>query len=156
AIGNINAKASFVVIDSHLDVAEPSLVLEALQTNDGKPHRGMIFAAQGAPGMRALDSNDYSRALSGAILTPLIDASQAFKQVQLKTAEATKGKQVPWFEDRLASQFYFTPQYSGDRPAKSASALDREAMTPELATRLELAMWEAVNNATDPRLYLAY
>jgi uncharacterized caspase-like protein len=156
AIGAVNAKASFVVIDSHLEVAEPSLVVEALQTKDRKPHHGMIFAAQGAPGMPALDSNDYSRNLSGAILTPLIDASQAIKQIQLKTAEATKGKQVPWFEDRLASKFYFVPQRLDQRHSKGAASTTGTAMTPELALRLELAMWEAVNNTTDPRLYLAY
>ena len=108
-VGRLASKASFVVIDSHLDVAEPTLVQDSLSRAKGaKPHPGLILAAQGRPGMPAADSNDFSKALAGALLTPGLSASEVFKQVQVKVAEVTNGRQVPWFEDQLLSVFRFT------------------------------------------------
>ena len=90
AIGKLNAQASFVVIDSHLDVTEPALLNEALRSRPaGGPHNGMMLVAQGRPGMQAADTNDFSRALAGALQTPGLDAVAVFKQVQVKVAEVT-------------------------------------------------------------------
>lgn len=161
-IGRLRSKASFVVIDSHLDVAEPTLVQEVLSKKDGgEPHRGLILAAQGRPGMPAADSNDFSKALAGGILTPGLSATEVFKQVQVKVAEVTNGKQVPWFEDQLLTPFQFrehSPPVTRSERADTPPlpGIQTAALPADLEVRVEVAMWEGIVNSTDARLYQAY
>ena len=168
-IGRQRAKASFVVIDSHLDIAEPALIADGTgKPPAGQSHRGIILSAQGRPGMPAWDSNDYSKALSGAILTPGLTASEVFKQVQVKVAEVTNGKNVPWVEDRLLSTFHFTPlptETPGAAPAPRTERADVQlpqlydttsVLAGDLPQRVEDALWDAVVNTPDARLYQAY
>jgi uncharacterized caspase-like protein len=153
SIGAINTKASFVIIDSHLDVAEPALIEDAIQpAGRSSQKHGMMLVAQGRPGLRAADSNDFSKALAGALLTPGLDAQSVFKQVQLKVAEVTNGKQVPWIEDRLLTSFSFS-----DRSATSVRTPTRATeLNSDERERIEIALWNAVKDATDPRFFRAY
>jgi len=161
-VERVNSKASFVVIDSHLDVAEPTLVQDVFHKKDsGEPHRGLILAAQGRPGMPAADSNDFSKALAGAILTPGLSATEVFKQVQVKVAEVTNGKQVPWFEDQLLTPFRFSDYPQAIPKSERAEiqplpVMQTVALTSDLEARVEVAMWEGILNTTDSRLYQAY
>jgi hypothetical protein len=77
-IASLETKASFVVVDSHLDVAEPAIVAGSLSGNGSKKTRGgLMFVTQGRPGLQAADSNDFSNALAGALLTPGLERLQA-------------------------------------------------------------------------------
>lgn len=106
-IAALEAKASFILVDSHLDVAESAIIGEIPKKEQG----GLMFVTQGRPGLPAADSNDFSNALAGALQTPGLDAQGVFKQVQVQVAEKTNGEQVPWIEDRLLTKFYFLPPH---------------------------------------------
>ena len=95
-VAGLTTKASFVVIDSHLDRDEPGLF---------RP--GLLFATQGRPGLNAADSNNFSLALSAALLTPGLDADGIFSQARVKVAEVTAGRQVPFFVNNLPGNFSF-------------------------------------------------
>lgn len=157
AIGELNAQASFVVIDSHLDVTEPALLNEALRSRPaGSPHNGMILVAQGRPGMQAADTNDFSRALAGALQTPGLDAVAVFKQVQVKVAEVTNGRQVPWIEDRLLRSFRFSEELQPHQNFLGGANASDTAVSREVGERLDLALWDAVKDSGDSRMLQAY
>lgn len=161
-IGRLEAKASFVVIDSHLDVAEPSLATDVLRQRwQGRAHPGLVIAAQGRPGMPAMDSNDFSRALAGALLTPGLTSAEVFTQVQVKVAEDSNGRQVPWYENHLSQMFRFLeipqPRAPDARPvAPPPSPLQRAVLPQDLDEKVDAAMWKAVANSTSLELFQAY
>ena len=161
-VGRLASKASFVVIDSHLDIAEPTLIQDSLgRAKSDKPHPGLILAAQGRPGMPAADSNDFSKALAGALLTPGLSASEVFKQVQVKVAEVTNGRQVPWFEDQLLTIFRFTepqpPAPKGEPAVPTGKpGITRASLGADIEAKLEDALWAGVVNTMDPTHYREY
>jgi uncharacterized caspase-like protein len=153
AIGTLDTEASFVVIDSHLDVAEPALLEEALRPDGtNNPRHGMMLVARGRPGISAADNNDFSKALAGALLTPGLDAQGVFKQVQVQVAEVTNGKQVPWIEDRLLTKYHFLSPTG----LPTATDLKPGTLTPEDRQLAELAFWKAIKDSTDPQLLRSY
>lgn len=162
-IGRLEAKASFVVIDSHLDVAEPTLAADVLrQRPHGRAHPGLVIAAQGRPGMPAADSNDFSRALAGALLTPGLTSAEVFTQVQVKVAEDSNGRQVPWYENHLSSVYRFVdppaprPSDQQRTDAPTPSPLQRAVLPEDVDAKVDAALWKAVANSTVPEFYHFY
>lgn len=98
ALRTTQARANFVVIDSHLETVEPALL---------EQNPSLMFMARGRPGLGAFDNNDFSKALANALLTPGLDALRAFKKVQVEMTELTNGKQVPWIGNNIQEPFYF-------------------------------------------------
>ncbi len=149
-LGALETKASFVVIDSHLDVAEPSLMDEK---TIGKPKGGgMLLLTQGRPGLSAADSNDFSTALAGALLTPGLEIQDAMRQVQVQVAEKTNGKQVPWFESRMVGKFWMLPAKGGTPEPIPIVA----PSLPEDRDQVERLLWRAIRNSSDPGQYENY
>ncbi len=149
-LGALETKASFVVIDSHLDVAEPSLMDER---TIGKPKGGgMLLLTQGRPGLQAADSNDFSTALAGALLTPGLEIQDAMRQVQVQVAEKTNGKQVPWFESRMVRKYWMLP---GRGSAPEPIPIVAPAL-PEDRDQVERLLWRAIRNSTDAAQYESY
>jgi uncharacterized caspase-like protein len=130
----LDTKARFVVVDSHLDRNEPSL-FEA----------GQLLATQGRPGMNAADSNNYSLALSAALQTPGLDAESVFRQVQVKVAEVTNGRQVPFFANKLKGTFKFDRMSADVQDVRRAE--DRW---------LEEPLWMSVRDSKDNQLLHVY
>jgi hypothetical protein len=93
-LASLQTKARFVVIDSHLDREEPAL-----------SGPGQLFATQGRPNSSAADSNNYSLALSGALLTPGITVDDMFQRVAQGVSALTGGKQSPYFDNRIDKNF---------------------------------------------------
>lgn len=105
-------RASFVVIDSHLETDEPALL---------EGNTALMLLTRGRPGLQAADNNDFSKALAKGLLTPGLDALAMFKQVQVELTELTNGKQVPWIGDRLRAPYYFQPHRAASaQPAEKA------------------------------------
>lgn len=153
SIGLLDTKASFVVIDSHLDVAEPALFENSSSPDvTNIPRHGMMLVARGRPGIQAADNNDFSKALAGALLTPGLDAQGVFKQVQVQVAEMTNGKQVPWIEDRLLTAYHFLPPVG----IPTNTSLMPGAVTPEDRHVAELAFWRTIKDSVDPQLLRSY
>ncbi len=90
-LATLKTKASFVVIDSHYDLDEPELF-----------EPGQAFATQGRPLLNAADSNNYSLALSSALLTPGLTVDGVFKRVQVRVAEVTNGRQIPFSSNKIS------------------------------------------------------
>jgi uncharacterized caspase-like protein len=152
-IASLETKASFVIVDSHLDVAEPAIVDDNLQGKGSKIARGgLMFVTQGRPGLQAADSNDFSNALAGALLTPGLDAQGVFKQVQVQVAEKTNGRQVPWIEDRLLTKFYFL----SPRDSRSVAIPISTATSPDDRDQVERSLWKAIRYSRDPSYFRAY
>jgi uncharacterized caspase-like protein len=146
-LASLPTRASFVIVDSHLDAAEPALIEPAV-----KAGKSLMLVTQGRPGLQAADSNDFSTALAGALLTPGLEAQAVFKQVQVQVAEKTNGKQVPWFDGRLATAFYFLPPRGQGQMPIPASA----PMSPDEREQVEHTLWKAIRDSRDAESYRGY
>jgi hypothetical protein len=129
-VDDAGAKASFVVIDACRDVpfkgrkgSGPKGFVVQNAT------KGMIIGFATRPGETADASNAYSSALASSIATPALDATNVFKDVQRKVANLTGGRQVPWIEDGLLTEFYFTAASASD-PAGTLSQSTSATPTP--------------------------
>jgi hypothetical protein len=67
----------------------------------------MIVAFATRPGETADDNNIYASGLASILPTPGLRAEEVFKETQLKVADLTKGRQIPWTEDGLLTRFKF-------------------------------------------------
>jgi uncharacterized caspase-like protein len=132
-LATLKTKARFVVIDSHLDRQESSL------SEDGQ-----LFAAQGNPLLNAADSNNYSLSLSSALLTPGLSVDEIFKRVQVRVAELTNGRQVPFSDNRMAKDFRLSAANNSIIPAAGGGG--------ESETALEEPIWISVKDSKDIQL----
>ena len=108
SLERVPAKARFVVVDACRDVAFTKGIKDAMKGLI--PERkldGMIVAFATRPGETAEDNNIYSAALASILPTPGLRAEEVFKETQLKVADLSKGKQIPWTEDGLLTRFKF-------------------------------------------------
>jgi uncharacterized caspase-like protein len=135
SLAALKTKASFVVIDSHYDLDEPELF---------KP--GQVFATQGRPLLNAGDSNNYSLALSSALLTPGLTVEEIFKRVQVRVAEVTNGRQIPFSVSKIGKDFILHER--ADTAGVSASKAD-DAL-------LEEPLWISVKDSKDIQLLNVY
>jgi hypothetical protein len=157
-VDDAGAKASFVVIDACRDVpfkgrkgSGPKGFVVQNAT------KGMIIGFATRPGETADASNAYSSALAASIATPALDATNVFKDVQRKVANVTGGRQVPWIEDGLLTEFYFTAASASDSaatPSQSTSATPTPGQKPPTTLASATLNVEPDNNATisDPGL----
>src|SRR3974377_456757 len=78
-----------------------------LPKSSGSP--AMIGAFATRPAETADDNNIYiyASALACILPTPGLRAEEVFKGAQLKVADLTKGRQIPWTEDGLLVRFKF-------------------------------------------------
>ena len=135
-LASLKTTASFVVINSHYDLDEPEL-FEA----------GQVFATQGRPLLNAADSNNYSLALSSALLTPGLTVDGLFKRVQVRVAEVTNGRQIPFFSNKIGNDFILNE--AGDLP-------DIVPASEGGDTVLEEPLWISVKDSKDVQLLTVY
>ncbi|MDM0115710.1 caspase family protein [Variovorax sp. J22R133] len=87
--------------------------------------RGTLIAFASAPGAAAEDGPDggnsiYTKSLAEEMMTPGIEVEQMFKNVRVKVLRDTAGRQLPWVNTSLTSDFSFNP--SGARPSTQLAA----------------------------------
>jgi len=136
SLATLKTKASFVVIDSHYDLDEPQLF-----------EPGQVFATQGRPLLMAADSNNYSLALSSALLTPGLTVDGIFKRVQVRVAEVTNGRQIPFSGNTIGKDFILNE--TGDPAGVIPASEGGEAI-------LEEPLWILVKDSKDIQLLNAY
>ena len=136
SLATLKTKASFVVIDSHYDLDEPQLF-----------EPGQVFATQGRPLLMAADSNNYSLALSSALLTPGLTVDGIFKRVQVRVAEVTNGRQIPFSSNTIGKDFILNE--TGDPAGVIPASGGGEAV-------LEEPLWILVKDSKDIQLLNAY
>jgi hypothetical protein len=99
----VRTRASFVVIDANLGAPE------SFFSTAGRNTGGMIFASSGRPGRPPQGYNHFAKVLAGALLSPEADASTAFKLTQIRMAQGSFGRVVPWVEDGLVQKMRLSP-----------------------------------------------
>ena len=134
-LATLKTKATFVVINSHYDLDEPALF-----------EPGQVFATQGRPLLTAADSNNYSLALSSALLTPGLTVEGILKRVQLRVAEVTNGREIPFSDNRVDKSFVLNE--SGHPAGGSAPKADDAV--------LEEPLWISVKDSKDIQLLNVY
>ena len=89
---------------------------------------GALIAFAAAPGQVAADgdgaNSPYTAALTRAMQLPGLTIEQVFKQVLVEVEAETGGKQIPWVQSSLRSDFYFSPAAQTD--GAGASRAEKE------------------------------
>jgi uncharacterized caspase-like protein len=112
---------------------------------------GVLVAFATAPGQVALDgvasrtNSPFTAALLSQIGTAGLEIKALLVRVTKEVVEATNGKQRPWQNSSLESEFYFVPA-----PASAAPPV-----TPS-ATTLEAVFWDSIKGSHDPADFQAY
>ncbi|MEJ8823238.1 caspase family protein [Variovorax humicola] len=88
--------------------------------------RGTLIAFASAPGAPAEDGPDgsnsiYTRSLAQEIMVPGVEVEQMFKNVRVKVLRDTAGRQLPWVNTSLTSDFSFNPASGRAGPAQAAA-----------------------------------
>jgi hypothetical protein len=98
--------------------------------------RGTLIAFASAPGAPAEDGPDggnsiYTRSLADELTVPGVEVEQMFKNVRVKVLRDTQGRQLPWVNTSLTSDFSFNPGRTG-RPvlAQQQAARPAPAVAP--------------------------
>jgi uncharacterized caspase-like protein len=108
SLERVPAKARFVVVDACRDVAFTKGLKDfAKGLVPERKLEGMIVAFATRPGETAEDNNIYASALANILPTPGLRAEEVFKETQLRVADLSRGRQIPWTEDGLLTRFKF-------------------------------------------------
>ena len=107
---------------------------------------GQVFATQGQPLLDAADSNNYSLALSSALLTPGLTVDGILKRVQLRVAEVTNGREIPFSDNRVDKSFVLN---ESGHPADGSAPKADDAV-------LEEPLWISVKDSKDIQLLNVY
>ena len=94
--------------------------------------RGTLIAFASAPGAAAEDGPDggnsvYSKSLAEEMMAPGIEVEQMFKNVRVRVLRDTEGRQLPWVNTSLTSDFSFNPSGGSGRVAGAAGAAGARA-----------------------------
>lgn len=98
--------------------------------------RGTLIAFASAPGAAAEDGPDggnsvYSKSLAEEMMAPGIEVEQMFKNVRVRVLRDTEGRQLPWVNTSLTSDFSFNPSSgAAGRAAGAAGARQGGAARP--------------------------
>lgn len=100
--------------------------------------RGTLIAFASAPGAAAEDGPDggnsvYSKSLAEEMTVPGVEVEQMFKNVRVRVLRDTNGRQLPWVNTSLTSDFSFNPSGRGTRLAGAAPSAARPAAAPAAA-----------------------
>jgi Caspase domain len=119
---------------------------------------GTLISYATQPGNVALDGADgdspYTKALASTLRKPGLDVFRLFNEVGLEVKRTTGGQQQPWVSSSpIDGDFYFagppaTQTANNPAPPVAAPAADPAA--------LELAVWDAIKNSSDPADFRDY
>lgn len=126
------------------------VVQKGLSQLDAPP--GTFLAYATAPGNTAIDGDGgehglYTEHLLREIKVPETKLEDVFKRVRLGVRRRSNGLQIPWESTSLEDDFWFIPP-------KEVKALAAQAA--ERQFKEELAIWEKIQNATQPEPFEDY
>ncbi|MDH3662126.1 MAG: caspase family protein, partial [Alphaproteobacteria bacterium] len=103
---------------------------------------GSLVAFATAPGAYALDgegsNSPFTKSLLKHLETPGLEIRQLLTRVRDDVYRSTGGKQIPWDNSSLRSDFYFVPAIAADLQSAATSEHDREA---------ERIFWESIQGS---------
>ncbi|WP_286619424.1 caspase family protein [Variovorax sp. J22R115] len=105
--------------------------------------RGALIAYASAPGAPAEDgptgkNSVYTRALAQEMMVPGLEVEQMFKTVRMRVLRDTNGRQVPWVNTSLTSDFSFNPARSAPTVAERALQDRVKLLESQLARERQL------------------
>jgi uncharacterized caspase-like protein len=112
---------------------------------------GVLVAFAAAPGQVALDrlagkkNSPFTAAVLSQIETAGLEIKTLLVRVTKEVMQTTNGKQRPWQNSSLESEFYFVPP-----PASAAPPITQSA------TNLEAVFWDSIKTSHDPADFRAY
>ena len=116
--------------------------------------RGTLIAYATAPGSVAADgigrNGLYTSALLAALDEPGLSAEEVFKQVRVRTAGASGGRQTPWESSSLTGNFVF------NAPTVVNVQAAPKAATTQQAPDHEALFWTSVKDSQNPKMYEEY
>lgn len=135
------------------------LILDACRNNPfsdaGVVEKGLVRSSGGAglliayatdPGNVAYDgageNSVFTASLLENIAAPGLDVRLMLGRVRQQVVLDTEGRQVPWVEESVLSDYAFAPALPGEEPADGMAA--------------ELARWRGIASDTDPAGFRAY
>jgi Caspase domain len=109
--------------------------------------RGSIVSYATSPGATALDGDGDHSPFTTALLkvgsTPGLPVEQAFKEVRLEVAKATKDEQIPWESSSLVSNFSFVPGAgTSDTSGKPKDEQEHQPAAQTVPSVLTVASWK--------------
>ncbi len=123
--------------------------LAPIETQTG----GTLIAFATAPGDSAQDgdkNSPFTTALVHHIATPGLDVRQMLTRVRVEVQSATSGRQRPWVNESLDTDFFFAPRsVPAPAPAPAESA-------PTTLASPEIVFWQSIINSRDPADFAAY
>jgi uncharacterized caspase-like protein len=112
---------------------------------------GTLLAYATAPGNTAIDGEGdnglYTENLLREIKVPEAKVEDVFKRVRLAVRRRSNGQQIPWESTSLEEDFWFLP------PKELKKLAEQEI---EREFKQELALWEKIQNATQPAPFEDY
>ncbi len=125
---------------------------------------GSLIAYSAAPGQVAVDgeggNSPYTAALARTLRVPGVELLQVFRQVRLAVEQETGGRQTPWEEQSLRSDFFFRGEALETTAVETGGEAEPEQSSVASATggnpALELAFWQTVKDSNDPVMFRAY
>ena len=105
--------------------------------------RGALIAYASAPGAPAEDgpggkNSVYTRALAEEMMVPGLEVEQMFKTVRMRVLRDTNGRQVPWVNTSLMSNFSFNPAPAGPTAAERTLQERVKLLESQLARERQL------------------
>jgi hypothetical protein len=118
---------------------------------------GSLVAYSAAPGQAALDgdgdNSPYTHALVEAMREPGTELLQVFRRVRLNVEAQTGGRQTPWEEQSLRSDFYFA---DGTQAGAEPEIAVADPAPADSGDAFELAFWSSVKDTQNPAMIQTY
>lgn len=109
---------------------------------------GMLIAYATQPGTRALDGDGKNSPFTAALLRhieqPGLEIRLMLGRVREDTVAQTKGAQVPWVEEAVLGEFYFSERTDADQAPLDKNKAD------------DITFWRSIWRSTSPEDYEAY
>lgn len=130
---------------------------------------GSLIAYSAAPGQTAVDgegkNSPYTRSLADAMRQPGVELLQVFRRVRVDVESETAGRQTPWEEQSLRTDFFFVPPVAEQEEEQVAVVVPEAGLDPPPDTQppgdasgvqLEILFWNSVKDSNDPGILQAY
>jgi hypothetical protein len=121
-----------------------------------RPGQGTLIAFATGPGQVAIDGegrhSPFTRALLRHLPAQGMEIRHSLTLVRAQVEEETRKQQVPWENTNLSGFFYMTKAAEGTPVSMPQTAAPATPANPQM----ELALWDAVKQSSNPDEYRAY
>ncbi len=155
-LGSLRTKMRIVMLDACRNNPFPALAgtghgLAIVDTKAGAP--GSFISYSTSPGSEAEDGSGEDSPYTTAVLSvakqPNLPIEEAFKRIRVAVNQATDGRQIPWENSSLTSDFKFFSPDAGEPPAAAPKPIAADTPAAE-AQRVEA--WRRRLQGKEPKI----